>query len=130
MSMYSTSDMDAIFNGATVAVTGVQNIANAVADTVNGVRGIMDNNSRRNITPQAQPTYTQPIAYGYGYEDSPYNNNMMSTYPTSQQMVGGYPGFTNPMYGVGTSSPTATYSSQTNYNYNYNNNIPKGDAWG
>ena len=130
MGIMNTSDMDAIFNGATVAVNGVQNITNAVAETVNGVRNIMDN-SRRNMVAPTPQTYTQPVSYGYAYDDSPYNNNMMSPYQNSQQMAGGYPGFTNPMYGVSSGSYSPSYAPQPSYGgYNGYNNIPKGDAWG
>ena len=130
-----SSDIDAIFDGATVTIGAAQNVANAVAAGINGIQNVMDG-SRRNVPNpmgyQPQMGYQTPVTYGYGYSDNSYVGYGNGYPQTSQysgqysQMVpnGGYFGFTDPTYGMLTG----------NQSFAGNNGIPvngpKGGAWG
>lgn len=102
-----SSDLDAIFNGASVAVSTAQNICGAVTSGINDIRNVVDD-SRRNI-PVGSPQYSgyrQPVTYGYGYGDTNnypgYNGYPSTGYGNNtigQANMGGYPGFYNPGYG-------------------------------
>ncbi len=96
----NAADLDAIFNGAGVAINAAQNITSAIAGGINDVRNVMDNSRRNsNVYPQQNYQNFQPVTYGYAYSDNGYNYGGFVNY-NNQNMNVGYPGFTNPNYGA------------------------------
>lgn len=112
----SLNDLDAIFNGTASVINTAQNVCGAVIGGINDIKNVVDN-SRRNAPPAPQMSYVQPVTYEYGYADygtgynpygysnfpGTYNTNMMAMSPNGQV---GYPGFSNPMYGMTSPGPT------------------------
>lgn len=144
-----TSDLDAIFNGANVALDTARTAANVFVDGYNGIKGIM-NSSRRNFQPGCcggmyggYGCYqSQPVQYGYGYAES--NYPQYSMYPSSSMMGGnfGYPGsgngfmnsgyfgFTDPTYGAGQPTGGMTLNMTPMEGFYSGNKGPQGGAWG
>ena len=118
-----SSDLDAIFNGASSVINTTQNITQAIANGVNDVHNIMDT-SRRSIQMSQPSNYQAPVTYGYGYSDNGYpgyNGMGYNYYNQNQyQMNTGYAGFTNPNYG----STAGSY-----YQNGFNVSGPQGGAW-
>ena len=70
---FTSSDIDAIFEGAGAVVDATQNIMGAVSNGVKQVQNTFDN-SRRNAAPSTggnngYAAYYQPSNYGYGYAE-------------------------------------------------------------
>ncbi len=145
-----TSDLDAIFNGANVALDTARTAANVFVDGYNGIKGIM-NSSRRNFQPGCYGSMnggynycmSQPVQYGYGYAE----NNcypQYSMYPSMGNFGNfGYPGngngfvntgyfgFTDPTYGAGQPSGGMTLNmTPVDGNSYMGNSGPQGGAWG
>ena len=141
-----TSDLDAIFNGAGVALDTARTATNVFLDGYNTIKGSMGS-SRRNFQQgccggmYGGYGYSQPVQYGYGYADNGYPQYPM--YPSSMMGGFGYPnnngfmnsgyfGFTDPSYGLGTQNnmgTTLNMSCMQNDCYG-NNRGPQGGAWG
>jgi hypothetical protein len=137
----TTSDLDAIFNGADMALGTARTAANVFMNGYNDIKNAFS--SRRNFQPNnyyggmyGGYGYSQPVPYGYGYADYSYYPNC-SMYPSGSYNMGfggtpngyynnGYFGFSDPTYGSGGQQQMP---APNGYDGFYNSNGPKGGAW-
>jgi hypothetical protein len=144
--MMTSSDLDAIFGGAGMALDTMRTTSNVLLDGYNNIKNAFGS-SRRNFQPNncygggmyGGYGYSQPVSYGYGYADyNCYPNSMYpsmmggSNYgcmPNNGFMNQGYFGFTDQSYGMGTGTQPQSMPTLGGYDNFYNNSGPKGGAW-
>ena len=140
--MMTSSDLDAIFGGAGVALDAMRTASGAVLDGYNSIKNSFSS-SRRNFQPNnyyggmyGGYNYSQPCQYGYGYADYNYYPNTYPSFGGSMGMMpsngfqnNGYFGFTDPTYGAGNGNPQPMPNLGSGFDNFYNNNGPKGGAW-
>lgn len=107
--------IDQLFGSTSTILNTAQTVTNAIVDGVNNISGIVNNDSRRNQQtgypqvygmPQQQVMVPQQQTYGYAYGIQP---GQIPGLPMGAQPQNvGYPGFTDPNYGINSNMAPTT----------------------